>query len=107
MKKPEEVLGEEKHPKKKKSMGKKHHYRETRIEHHHDGSHTMRHMPHDGGEEKSYAVPDLEGAKQGLDENVGQPEQAEGGAPEGAAGGMPPGGGGGGGAAPPASPMMA
>lgn len=86
MKKPEEVLGG------KKPKHKKKHYKETRIEHHHDGSHTVRHVPADGGDEVSYASPDMAGVHAGLDSNVGAPppEEASAGGPP--AGGPPAGG---------------
>lgn len=68
MKKPEEVLGGKKSS---KHTSKKKKHRETRIEHHSDGSHTVRHVPADGGDEVSYAAPDLAAVHQGLDQNIG------------------------------------
>ena len=55
---------------------RKRRYRKTEIEHHSDGSHTIRHIPAEGGgEEKSYAVADDEAMHRGLDENVGAEPQ--------------------------------
>jgi hypothetical protein len=94
MKKPEEVLGGKKSSTHKDK--KKKHYKETRIEHHHDGSHTVRHTPADGdGDELSYAAPDMAAVHAGLDNNVGAapPAEPNPGTPEGGApppGGAPP-----------------
>lgn len=73
--------GGKKHDSKKK---KKTRFKHTHIEHHDDGSHTIKHMGAPGeegkpGEEVSYARPDMEGMHAGLDENLGgQPEPGEG-----------------------------
>lgn len=95
MKKPEEVLGGKKSSKHKDKKKKRH--VKTSIEHHDDGSHTMRHTDEEG-KETSYAVPDMAGVHAGLDNNVGAPpsaeEAAEGEAPPvgGPPAGAPPGG---------------
>src|SRR5579859_4150278 len=60
---------------------KKHGFAATHIEHHTDGSHTVRHVPDDGGQETSYASPDLNGVKAGLDQNLGGGEAAGGAEP--------------------------
>src|SRR5579863_10345296 len=67
-----DVLAKDKAPKSeaKSSKGKKKH-KHTMIEHHDDGSHTVRHAPVGGGDEVSYAAPDLDAVKAGLDKNVG------------------------------------
>lgn len=68
---------EKKSEKKDSKKKKKHGFGATHIEHHTDGSHTVRHVPEDGGQEVSYAAPDLNGVKAGLDQNLGEPEGAE------------------------------
>jgi len=87
----EKVLGGggKKHDSKKK---KKPRFKHTHIEHHDDGSHTIRHTPATTGpegkpgEEMSYSRPDMEGLHAGLDENLaGQGEPME--SPGGGAGG--------------------
>lgn len=66
-----DVLAKDKAPKSDaKSKGKRKH-KHTMIEHHSDGSHTVRHAPMGGGDEVSYAAPDLDAVKSGLDANVG------------------------------------
>lgn len=50
--------------------GKKSKMRHTHIEHHSDGSHTVRHTPM-SGDEMSYSKPDMEGVIQGLQQHVG------------------------------------
>jgi hypothetical protein len=79
---PKEILsggGEKKKgPEKKKTK-----HKETRIEHHPDGSHTVRHIPvSDGtsppGPEVSYAAKDLDGVHDGLEEHLGEPNGSEG-----------------------------
>ena len=52
-------------------------HKSTSVEHHADGSHTVRHMPHEGGPELSYAATDLDGVHDGLEENVGGPNHDE------------------------------
>ena len=83
MKKPAEVLGGSS-KEKPKHKGKRR-YKETRIEHHHDGSHTVRHTPgtEGGGPEMSYAAQDLVGVHTGLDKNLGAPTAPQEGAPGG------------------------
>lgn len=61
-------------------------HKHTHIEHHDNGSHTVRHTPRGGGEEVSYSAPDMAGVHAGLDANVGQPAAA----PMAAAGGASP-----------------
>jgi hypothetical protein len=90
----DESKSEEKHETKKeeKSEGKhkdgkkssvKHHFHKTEIEHHKNGSHTVRHIPHppkmgeDGkmGEQEpdvSYAANDMQALHGGLDANLGE-----------------------------------
>ena len=80
----EELLGVKKpvKPEKKKAASKKVKHKSTHIEHHDNGTHTMRHTPRDGGPEVSYSVPDLDGVHDGLEENLGAPNQGEGAANE-------------------------
>lgn len=78
-----------------KKKGGKHGFHKTEIEHHPDGSHTVRHLSQAGGDgDTSYAAADLDGVKAGMDEHLGGgPEAAEGAEPEaGGAGpsGLPP-----------------
>lgn len=66
----------EKHP--------KHGIKHTRIHHHNDGSHTVHHEMHpdENGmpqEEQSYAVPDMAGLHEGLDQHLGAGAPADGG----------------------------
>lgn len=79
----------EKHAKKKK-----HKFHRTEIEHHEDGSHTVRHHPmmktKEGMEPEqpvSYAAPDMAALHAGMDQNLGEaaPEAGAGAAPAGAA----------------------
>lgn len=60
---------------------KKSRVKHTHIEHHSDGSHTIRHTPAEGGEETSYSRPDLDTMLQGVKENVGgggeEPQEQE------------------------------
>ena len=52
-------------------------HKETHIKHHPDGSHTVSHVPVEpGGEEVSYARPDLSGVISGLKENLGPEAEA-------------------------------
>jgi hypothetical protein len=87
----------------KSNKGKVKH-KHTHIEHHDDGSHTVRHTPAGGGDEVSYASPNLQGVHAGLDQHVGgaqaaAPMAAEPPAPPAAAGAVPPAAG-----APPTAP---
>lgn len=59
----------------KTSTKKKH--KHTHIEHHDDGSHTVRHTPEGGGPEVSYAAPDLDAVHDGMEEHVGDPNAAQ------------------------------
>lgn len=70
-----DVLAKDKKSKEEKTSGKKKKYRHTHIEHHTDGSHTIRHTPAEGGEETSYSRPDTAGMMQGLQDNLGGGEQ--------------------------------
>lgn len=70
-----EVLGKDSKSKEEKPKSKKK-YRHTHIEHHSDGSHTIRHTPAEGGEEMSYSRPDTAGMMSGLQENLGGAEQS-------------------------------
>ena len=63
--------------KSKDSKKKKARMKHTHIEHHADGSHTIRHTPMEGGEEVSYSKPDLDGVHDGLEEHVGEPNEGE------------------------------
>jgi hypothetical protein len=58
--------------------GSKRKHKHTHIEHHEDGSHTVRHTPMGGGEEVSYSKPDLDGVHDGLEEHVGEANGDEG-----------------------------
>lgn len=67
---------------KKESKGKKVQHKHTHIEHHYDANgkptgHTVRHTPVEGGQEVSYAAPDLDGVHDGLEENIGGAGQEE------------------------------
>jgi hypothetical protein len=68
--------GEKSDKKDAKSEKKKSKHKSTSIEHHGDGSHTVRHTPHDGGPEVSYSKSDLAGVHDGLEENLGGNEEA-------------------------------
>lgn len=92
-----DVLAKDKESKSSKSEPKKKaKYKHTHIEHHADGSHTIRHTPGDGGEEMSYSRPDHAGMMQGLEENLGGGGAPAGGAEEEAAEGEAPAAGAGG-----------
>lgn len=64
---------------KKEASKKKHKFHRTEIEHHSDGSHTVRHHPHpsmkvEGAEQEqpvSYAAPDMATLHAGMDQNLG------------------------------------
>ena len=60
-----------------KDSKKKTKHKHTHIEHHDDGSHTVRHQPMGGGEEVSYAAPDLDAVHDGLEQHVGDPNAGE------------------------------
>lgn len=64
----------------KASQKKKH--RHTHVEHHYNDKgestgHTVRHQPMGGGEEVSYAAPDLDAVHDGMEEHVGDPNAGE------------------------------
>jgi hypothetical protein len=67
---------EEKEPKK---GAKKHPFHRTVIEHHDNGSHTVKHEHEsmEPGKDVSYAVPDLDGVHDGLEEHCGEPNEGE------------------------------
>lgn len=69
--------GGDKKSKKKSSKKKSPRFKTTHIEHHHDGSHTVRHASHEGGDDLSYASPDLQGVHAGLDQHLGEEAGAE------------------------------
>jgi len=57
-------------------------HKHTYVEHHYNEKgkstgHTVRHIPMGGGEEVSYAKPDLDGVHDGLEEHVGTPNEGE------------------------------
>lgn len=86
----------EKAPKAGKKSSKTKH-KHTHIEHHYDEAgkakgHTVRHVPMGGGEETSYAAPDLDAVHDGLEEHLGEPEAPMAGGPAGPAGPMAAGG---------------
>lgn len=58
-----------------------HGYHKTEIEHHSDGSHTVRHHVHPDHmhemKDKSYAAADLDGVHDGLQEHMGTPNPGE------------------------------
>jgi hypothetical protein len=58
-----------------------HGFTHSTVEHHHDGSHTVRIHHHQPEKSISKAVPDLEGVHQALHDNLAPPEAAAGGAP--------------------------
>lgn len=81
---PVEILGGGKHD--KKSKKKKRRYRRTEIDHHDNGSHTVRHIPHaeDGpdqtgklGGDMTYAVKDMDELHDGMEEHLGDPNVEE------------------------------
>lgn len=94
---PAEILGGGKHEKGGKGKKKKRRYRRTEIDHHDNGSHTVRHIPHheEGpdeatgkpGGDMTYAVKDMDELHDGMEEHLGQPnveeEQAEANPPQG------------------------
>ena len=57
---------------------KKGKHKHTHIEHHDNGTHTVRHTPAAGGPEVSYAANDMDGVHDGLEEHVGEPNGDEG-----------------------------
>lgn len=68
-----------------KDAPKKPKHKHTHIEHHYDAAgkstgHTVRHQPMEGGQEVSYAAPDLDAVHDGLEEHIGSPNADE--APE-------------------------
>lgn len=74
----------EKTPKtpKAKESKKRVRMKHTHIEHHYDhegkeAGHTVRHTPLEGGQEVSYASPDLDGVHDGLEEHVGEENAGE------------------------------
>lgn len=82
-----DVLAKDKAPKPEakksadKGMAKKKH-KHTHIEHHYDSEgkaagHTVRHSPMGGGEETSYAAPDMDAVHDGLEEHVGDENAGE------------------------------
>ena len=65
---------------KSEPSGKKKH-KHTHIEHHDNGTHTVRHTGADS--EVSYAANDLDGVHDGLEQHVGEPNADEGQQPQG------------------------
>jgi hypothetical protein len=65
----------EKEKKHKKHAG--HGYKSTHIEHHDDGSHTVRHDHENPDQSKSYAAADLDGVHDGMEDHLGQPNPGE------------------------------
>lgn len=55
----------------------RHPYTRTVIEHHDDGSHTVRHEHKDGMSHNSYAKADLDQLHDGLEDNLNIPEEQE------------------------------
>lgn len=68
-------MEKEKEVTKKKHAG--HGFKHTHIEHHDDGSHTVRHEHEDGISHKSYAAADLDGVHDGLEDHIGAPNPGE------------------------------
>ena len=65
-----------------KDSKKKTKHKHTHIEHHYDAEgkatgHTVRHQPMGGGEEVSYAAPDLDAVHDGLEQHLGEPNAGE------------------------------
>jgi len=59
-------------------MKKAHSFSHTHIEHHQDGSHTVHHQHEtDSKKDVKHAVPDLDGAHDSLEANLGQPNAGE------------------------------
>lgn len=89
-------MSEKKEEKKKKHAG--HGVKHTSIEHHGDGSHTVKHIMEDGSEHPgSGAAADLDGVHDKLENAIGTPNPGEADAAAGPGAGAP-----GGSAAPPA-----
>lgn len=55
----------------------KHGMRNTHIDHHMDGSHTVRHMPHEGEPEVSYAVKNHAELAKKIKEYLGDSAESE------------------------------
>lgn len=68
----------EKKPEHEAAAGGKRKHKHTHIEHHENGTHTVRHTPVGGGEEASYAAQDLDAVHDGLEHHVGEPNGDEG-----------------------------
>jgi hypothetical protein len=49
----------------------------TTITHHDDGSHTIKHSHEDGASHKEYAVGDLDGLHDGMEDSLRCPEEIE------------------------------
>jgi hypothetical protein len=62
----------------KSKSAKKPKHKHTHIEHHDNGTHTVRHTPEGGGPETSYAAKDMDEVHDGLEEHVGDPNGDEG-----------------------------
>lgn len=73
----ENPMAEEKKETPKKRPHAGHGYTDTHIRHHADGSHTMKHMHEDGTSHKEYAVAGLDNVHDGLQDNLGQPNEGE------------------------------
>jgi hypothetical protein len=59
-----------------KDQGPKHGFRSTHVDHHNDGSHTVRHMPH-MGDEVSYAVKDNNELTQKIKKYLGKDSEPD------------------------------
>jgi hypothetical protein len=55
----------------------KHRFLNTHIEHHDDGSHTIRHEHEDGKSHVKHAAADLDEVHDSLEENLRDPEEIE------------------------------
>lgn len=70
-------MAEEKKEAPKKRAHAGHGYKSTHIDHHDDGSHTVRHEHEDGVSHKSYAKADLDQLHDGMQDNLGEPNPGE------------------------------
>jgi hypothetical protein len=68
--------------KKAPEAGSKRKHKHTHIEHHENGTHTVRHTPVGGGEDTSYAAQDLDAVHDGLEHHVGEANGGEGAEPQ-------------------------
>lgn len=73
---PENPMAEEKKEAKKRPHAG-HGYKRTTVDHHDDGSHTVRHEHEDGVSHMSYAKADLDQLHDGLQDHLGEANPGE------------------------------